>query len=330
MVTATTPDMRPILVTGATGFLGSALTRRLVQDGRRVRIFRRGASWHDLLSGLGCEEALGDLTDRDAVSRAVAGCGTVFHCAALIQYWDDCNARQTAINVDGTRFVAEACLRHGVTRLVHVSSVAAIGYHVRGEPVDETAKYNLGPLHINYCDTKYAAEKVVQEFVRAGLDAVIINPATIYGPGDARRARYVKGLAGPCTAAGGMAVVDVGDVVEGAIRAWQRGTAGARYILSAENLTYREIGRIFAQHFGWRGPRVVLPVWAIRAVAAVSAPIGKLLRQRWSLTPTMARAAAIPFAFDNAKARRELGMTFTPFAESARRTVEWMRAEGLV
>lgn len=319
-----------ILVTGATGFVGSTLVRRLVQEGHAVRIFRRPSARLEALGGVACEESLGDLTDPAAVQRAVAGCHVVFHAAALIQYWDRYNAIQNQINVEGTRHVAEAAWQHRVQRLIHISSVSAIGYVPDGGLASESTMYNLGPLRLNYADSKYAAEIVVRDAVLRGLDAVIINPGTIYGPGDRRRVHYIRGLAGPCYTSGGMPTVDVEDVVEGAIRAWQRGRTGERYILVGENLSYREVGRIFATCWGRTGPRIWLPGAAVQALAALVRPLMRLRGPRGGLTPAMARVAAIRFYYSNAKARRELGMSFRPFRETAQRTITWLRQVGLL
>ncbi len=322
--------MSQILITGATGFVGSALARRLAGEGHRIRILRRGDSNLAALAGVAYEECIGDVRDPRAVERAVDGADVVFHSAALIQYWDHRNALQQAINVDGTRHVVEACLQRQVQRLIHVSSVVAIGYAPDGEPIDETAEYNLASFRLNYADTKHAAELVVREGIARGLDAVMINPGSIYGPGDRRRANYIRGLSGLVSSPGGMSVVDVEDVVEGAIRAWQRGTTGERYIFSAANLTFQEIGKLFAKVLHRPGPRVVIPRWAIHVLAALSAPLGRLRPDAWTLTPAMARVAHLRFFYSNAKAQRELGMTFRPVEGTISSTVQWLREYGLL
>lgn len=318
-----------ILVTGASGFLGSNLVRKLTSEGYSVRILRRASSSLDALSGCEFEEVIGDITNPASVTQAVRGCKIVFHSAAIIQYWDHKNSEQSAVNVEGTRYVVEACLQLGVTRLIHVSSVVAIGYDPAGGVADEKTEYNMRSLRMNYADSKYAAEQIVLDGVEAGLDAVIVNPATIYGPGDYRRAAYVRGMANFFTARGGMAVVDVDDVVDGCLRAWKRGKKGERYILSSENLSFKEIGKELAQHMGHKGPRFVVPSWLVRFAAWLLTPLGLIVGDKWSLTPTMARAAHVRFAYNNEKAEQELGMKFIPFPKAAKRTVEWMREQGL-
>lgn len=296
-----------------------------MQDGHRITILRRAQSDLSALGGLSFDEVIGDLTDAAAVDHAVEGCQVVFHAAAVIQYWDDRNAYQNLVNVEGTRHVVQSALRCGVERFVHISSVSAVGYALDGHPVDERCIYNIGALRMNYADSKYAAERVVMDGVEHGLDAVIVNPGTIYGPGDRRRITYIRGLSGPITSSGGMAIVDVEDVVAGAIAAWQRGKTGERYILAGENIPYQRVGRTFAKFLRRPGPRIVMPGWAVRCAARLAAIVGRLIGRRWDLSPTMARAAHIKFYFSNQKAREELGITFRPFADTARRTVEWMR-----
>ncbi|MBI2345440.1 MAG: SDR family oxidoreductase [Deltaproteobacteria bacterium] len=326
-MSATTPL---ILVTGATGFVGSHLVRRLVAEGERVRIFRRDGARLEDLAAVRCEEVIGDLTDAAAVDRAVQGCEVVFHSAAVIQYWTPNNPRQYAVNVNGTRHVVEASLRHRVKRLVHVSSIAAIGYRLDGELADESTRYNYGPFRNHYCDTKYAAEAIVRAEIDRGLDAVIVNPGTVYGPGDRRRISFIRGLMSNFTARGGIAVVDIDDVIEGLIRAWRTGKTGERYVLTAENRTYREIGQTFARLIGRRGPRYVLPGGIVRALAVLSDVWSRVTRRPPTLTPSMARLANVRAFFSNAKARRELGMTFRPFAATAERTIAWYRQNRLL
>lgn len=319
-----------ILVTGATGFVGSHLTRRLAAEGHAVRILRRDRSRLEALGDCPFEEMIGDITDATAVDRAVAGCDVVIHSAALIQYWVRRDAEQSAINVEGTRHVVHAALQHRVQRLIHVSSIAAIGYDPSGGLADETTPYNLGPFRNNYCNTKYAAELVVREGVRQGLDAVIVNPGTIYGPGDRRRLGYIRGLMSPVTTHGGTAVVDVEDVVEGILRAWRHGRTGERYIFIAENISFREIGRQLARLCNRHGPRVAVPTVILHLVAAVSDRWARCTRRPPRLTPSMARMANLQIYFSNAKACRELGLTFRPFADTAARTMAWYHAQCLV
>lgn len=330
-----------ILITGATGFLGSHLARRLRAEGHAVRILRRADSSLHALEHAGTFEivstknlpsdfdhAIGDITDAASVDRAVAGCEVVFHCAALISYHDHRNAEQVAINVRGTQHVVDACVRHRVRCLIHVSSIAAIGVSPRdGALADETTSFDaLAKLRMNYAETKRAAESVVQRAIREqALHAVIINPGTIYGPGDQRRIAYIRGLTQPVSAAGGIGVVDVDDVVEGAIRAWQRGRCGERYVLVAENWRHLDVGRAFARALGQHGPRCVVPTICVRLAAHAASACAAITQRESILTPTMARAAGATFFFSNAKSRAELGMEYRPFVDTVARTAAWLR-----
>lgn len=319
-----------VLVTGATGFVGSHLVHRLVTEGHAVRILRREGSRLEALGNAPVEEVIGDLTDAAAVDRAVAGCEVVFHSAALIQYWAPRRRELYRINVEGTRHVVTACLRHRITRLIHISSIAAVGYPPTGHLADETTRYNFGPLRNMYCDSKYAAEVLVRDGIARGLDAVIVNPGTIYGPGDRRRLSYIRGLTSRFTTRGGMAVVDVEDVVEGCLRAWMRGRVGERYLLISENLTFHEIGRRFARLLGRSGPQVVLPRSVVRLLAALANGWSRVTGRSPILTPAMARLADVRSFFSNAKARTELGIQFRPFADTAARTIAWYRQQRLL
>lgn len=314
-----------VLITGATGFLGSHIMRRCVAEGHTVRILRREGATRAPI-----EEVIGDLTDPAAVDRAVAGCDVVIHSAALIQYWSRLNALQTAINVGGTRHVVESALRHRVQRLIHVSSIAAIGYREDGTLADEQTTYNFGLIGNNYCDSKYAAEVVVRDGIARGLDAVIVNPGTIYGPGDRRRVNYIRGLIGPVSARGGMAVVDVDDVAFGVLRAWQRGRTGERYILIAENWTFADLGCAIAHLLGRKGPRAIIPGSILRVIAGAIDHWSMITRRSPMLTPAMARLADVRAFFSNAKACRELDLRFRPFHETLARAIAWYRQERLL
>jgi dihydroflavonol-4-reductase len=158
-----------MLVTGATGFVGSHVVRKLLKAGHQVRILRRGQSRTKLIDGLEVETAIGDVTDRESVLAAVQGCDVVFHVAGFVSFWRGNNEIQRRINVDGTRNVVEACLTHKIKRLVHTSSIAAIGFAPEGRLGNEALEYNWWPYRINYCDTKHLAEEEVRQGIAERL-----------------------------------------------------------------------------------------------------------------------------------------------------------------
>ncbi len=341
-----------ILVTGATGFIGARLLARLSVECDSLRILRRKTSSTETIKNIKYEEFIGDITNAGDVMRAVEGCDYVFHVAASVTYWDKLKKQQFDINVNGTKNVVEACLAHKVKRLIHTSSIVTIGtctgsglnnslFEPNREkanyasltptltPTNESAEYNLGKYDISYCDTKKLAEDEVRVGVAKGLDAVIVNPGAVFGPGDTRR--YRGQLYGGRVwvhkfyVGGGIATVDVDDVVDGHIRAWRHGKKGERYILANENLTFKEISNAIAQKMGWPRPTVKIPTCCIYGLAYFATLISKLTGKKPFATIPMAKFTRLNLFYSNKKAREELGVMFRPFSETNDRTIEWYR-----
>ena len=316
----------PTLVTGATGFVGSAVVRQLLARGAAVRILRRPASRLDLLGAAAAhvEHALGDVTDLASVLDATAGCRAVVHCAAAVAFGPGARAALRRVNVAGTAHVVDACLANGVARLAHTSSIAALGRTAAGSgaPLDESAVWTPSPANTAYAVSKHDAELEVLRGVAEGLDAVLVNPAVIFGPGRpgentmALVERVARGV--PAAPAGGTAVVDVEDVAAGLLAALDRGAPGARYVLAAENLPWTEILGTLARALGAPPPRRTVPPRVLVAAGAL-AELGGLLGLEPSLTRETARTASRQDRYSADRARRELGLTFRPFAETARR-----------
>ena len=322
-----------ILVTGATGFLGHHLTKRLSKDGYQVRILKEKAASMDLLEGLNLEIIEGDIRDFEAVKKAVKGCDIVFHLAGLISYWGKQNSLQFEINVIGTKNIVQACFEEKVKRLIYTSSTVAIGFEP-GKLANEETKFNLQNLKINYCDTKYLAEIEVQKGIAKGLDAVIVCPGSIYGTGDLRRIKedpiIPKGISGLFYIKGGLGVVDVEDVVEGEILTWKKGKKGERYILVSENLSFYEIRKVISEFLGKEPPKFSLPYPLFLAMSHILNWFSYLTNKKPKFTPEMARFNKIDFYFSNEKAKKELGISFRPFRDSVERAVNWYKEKGYI
>jgi dihydroflavonol-4-reductase len=317
-----------ILVTGATGFLGHHLVKRLVNDGYDIRILKEKDASMELLKGLKIEVLEGDIRDFESVKKAVSGCEVVFHLAGLISYWGKQDGLQFEIHVKGTENVVKACLEEKVKRLIHTSSVGAVGFDPHGL-ANEKTEYNLGSLGIAYCDTKYLAEKEVQKGVKEGLDAVIVCPGSIYGPGDIRRIKedpvFPKGFFSMFYVEGGLGVVDVEDVIEGEILAWKKGKRGERYILVTENLSFYDIRKTVAEILGKNPPNIKLPPPIFLALSYILDWLSYLTGNRPKFTPGNARLNKISLYFSNEKAKKELGLGFRPFKESVKKTIDWYK-----
>lgn len=323
-----------LLVTGATGFLGGWLVRRLLAEGHDIRIIRRVPADDDLAE-LPLESVPGDVTDRASLIAACRGIDTVFHLAGVIGYSRRLRERMEAVNVGGTANVLAACRELGIRRMVYASSVAAIGVSLDGVPLTENAPYNLAHLDLGYFETKHRAEELVVEAVRSGeIDAVMVNPTTIYGPGDVRKgSRRTQ-----CNVArgklrfyppGGVGVVAVEDVIDAFMAVWQRGRPGERYIVNGENLLFGDLFGLIAGEAGARPPSIRLSRFATLAIGRAG-DLLETLGLPHPLTSETAKAAVLRHWFDASKARSELGLTFKPAAQPIAASVRWMRQHGLL
>jgi len=323
------------LVTGATGFIGANLVEALTQQGWQVRALHRRSSSLKALAGLRYDSAIGDVTDPASLAAAVDGVDVVFHVAAVADYWRSNRDRLMRVNVEGTRNVLQAARDCRARRVVFTSSCAALGQPPFGQALDEHAQFNLRPEDFPYGYSKHLAEQVCNEFVRAGLDVVIVNPAVVFGPRDVNliSSSLIVELAQhriPFVPPGGVSVIDVADVCYAHIVAAERGRTGERYILTNENLTYRQLFGLIADVVGRPRPRAAIP-GAVLKLAAY--PIG-FMRNRlgWPLpvSDEQVRFAAETFWFDPGKARRELGLTQRPVLETIQRTYAWYAQNGYI
>lgn len=324
-------------VTGGTGFVGSAVIRKLLAAGQGVRALVRPGTNTRMLDGLPVERVSGDLGDVPILQQAMAGCEWVFHVAALYAYWgytwDDFH--QT--NVEGTRRVMEVAQRLGVKRIVYTSSIATLGIPRDGTPGDEETLVALDDMIGYYKRSKFLAEKVVREFTRNGLPVVIVNPAAPVGVGDHKPTQtgkmildFLKGKM-PAYVDTGLTIVDVDDVAEGHLLAMEKGKIGERYILGGENLSLKQVLDILSEVSGkppvnTKIPRAVALVWSY-----VDTGLARLNpRHIPSATPDAVRVSSKREYFSSAKAIRELGYRYIPAREALRKAVEWYRQNGYV
>ncbi len=324
------------LVTGATGFLGSELARRLVRGGAEVRCLVRATSPRDNLEGLDVELVEGDLRDRASIDRAVRGCDRVFHCAADYRLFARRPAELYASNVDGTENVLAASAGASVERVVYTSTVGALGLRADGQPANEDTPVTLDDMLGHYKRSKFLAERRADAWVARGLPVVIVNPSTPVGERDIKptdTGQLVVDFLNrrmPAYVDTGLNLIDVRDCAQGHVLAAERGTVGERYILGHRNLSLRAILEALADITGLEAPTRRLPHWIPIAYAAVDTALARILPRQPRVALEAARLARYTMFFDPAKAVRELGLPQTPVEEPLRRAVEWFRENGYV
>jgi dihydroflavonol-4-reductase len=324
------------LVTGATGFVGSAVARRLLAAGHQVRALVRATSDRRNLEGLPVEIALGDLTDTDSLRAALYGCRVLFHVAADYRLWVRDPRAMHAANVDGTVALMRAALEGQVEQIVYTSSVATLGLTRDSTPADEDTPVVLDDMIGPYKRSKFLAEREVRRLVDTeGLPAVIVNPSTPVGPGDTKPTPSGRMLVDaargrvPAFVDTGLNVVHVDDVAEGHRLALERGRAGARYILGGENLTLQEILTQIATITGHAPPRLRLPRVALYPLAYAAQAWARLSRRGTPLvTVDELRMARKRMFFSSARAERELGYRARPAAQALEDAVQWYREHG--
>jgi len=315
-----------ILVTGPTGFLGAVLMPLLIRRfgaGALTAFVLPGEAIPRSWSGENVRLVRGDIADAEAVAKAVRGHARVIHMAGLISYWKRDLPRLMRVNRDGVRSVVEACLRHGVERLVHISSVGAVGFHADGTPADETTPFNW-PSNIYYMVSKHEGQRIVEDAVRErGLPAVILNPASIMGPGDHNFAtphnqlyqRICGGLMlGSFT--GGLAVVDVRDLAELVVQALERGRVGEKYLAVGANVSYPDMIRMISRACGRRAYPFKIPAPLIAAAGGLAELVSLVTGKRPLLTYAYGRLSGWSAYYANDKSIREFGHSYRPIEQT--------------
>ncbi|MFZ5791571.1 MAG: hopanoid-associated sugar epimerase [Pseudomonadota bacterium] len=323
------------LVTGATGFVGSALVRKLLERGHHVRVLVRPTADRRNLEEVAAEVMIGDLTDRASVDHAMRGVEVLFHVAADYRLWVPDPERMFAINVEGTRHMMEAAAEAGVTRIVYTSSVATLGTSKDGTPSTEDTPATAADMIGAYKRSKHAAEALVREMVaRQGLPAVVVHPSTPIGPRDIKPTPtgrlVVEAASGrmPAFVDTGLNVVHVDDVADGHILALERGRAGQHYILGGDNLTLAQILAIVAELSGRPAPRLKMPHGAVLPLAAIAELWAKVSGGEPFATREGVKMARKKMFYSSERAIRELSYRPRPPREAIADAIAWFREHG--
>jgi dihydroflavonol-4-reductase len=321
-----------VLLTGATGFLGSHVARALVASGHRVRALARVTSKRDILADVPeTEWVTGDLVDPRAVEEAVRGCDAVIHTAAIVGFTPRVAARQHEVNVEGTRRLLDAARAAGVRRFVHTSSIAAIGRGREGAVADEETRYDWPP-GLGYNESKRDSERLVRR--ATGIETVCVNPALVFGPGEVYRRtlplfRLVKWGLMPLVPPGGTTLCDVRDVAAAHVAALTHGEPGARYILGGPQVTFRELATTIAEVTRGARPIAVVPAGLLRAAAMPVAGLGRLGLRLPLSAGNIAYLGHFGY-YASARAEAALGYHTRPAAETLGDAARWYTSQRLL
>ncbi|MBL0152294.1 MAG: NAD-dependent epimerase/dehydratase family protein [Chitinophagaceae bacterium] len=323
-----------VLVTGGTGFLGSYIIQELVQKGYAVRAIRRKATrpgWIPAAIFDKVEWVEGDVLDVVSLDDAMEGIDTVIHAAAVVSFVKKDRAQMYLVNVDGTANVVNMALEKGVKRLVHISSVAALGRTANGGEVNEDKKWEESPVNTHYARSKQKAEMHVWRGICEGLEAVILNPSTILGYGDWHSSScaifrnvyeefkwYSPGING---------FVDVKDVAKAAVLLLESGINEQRYVVNGDNWPFRKLLDTMADNFGKKRPRKSITPTLLAIAWRMEKIKSFFTRKKPLLTRESARVAMSKTLFLNDKILAALpGFHFTPLEETIAKACEQYKA----
>jgi dihydroflavonol-4-reductase len=327
--------MADVFITGASGFIGSAVARALLSAGYSVRALVRTSSPRQYLAGLDLEFCQGDLRDRLSIQRAIRNMRYVFHVAADYRLGKRFHAEVFATNVEGTRLLMQEALRAGVVRIVYTSSVATLALPPDSSSADESASASPADAIGAYKQSKIAAERLVSAMVaEQALPAVIVNPTAPIGPGDVRPTPtgkiIVKAAQGriPAFVETGLNLVHVDDVAAGHLAALRAGKIGERYILGGQNVSFATMLADIARLVGRSPPRVRLPHWAVLPVAFAAETVAGITNREPFATVEGVRMSKHRMFFTSAKAHDKLGYRARPYHEGLADAVRWYRDNG--
>ncbi len=324
------------LLTGATGFLGSALARELIKEGQTLKLLVRNKTDTRNIDDLDCEVLYGDLRDRESLNKALIGCQTLYHTAAYYSLWNRDKKLIYDINVQGTRNILESALDSGIEKVVYTSTVGCIGLSDNGSPANEDQPMNSAFLCNDYKLSKYQAELVALELFGRGLPVVIVNPSTPVGPRDIKPTPTGKIILDfmnhkmPAYIDTGLNLIDVVDCARGHILAESKGQPGERYILGNKNMSLKEILLTLEFLTGIKAPRIKMPYWvAYLAGSACEWISNSITHQPPSVPLAGVKMAKYLMYFDSSKAVRELGLPQNSVDHALHNAVLWFKENSL-
>jgi len=325
------------LVTGSTGFLGSAILRELLDDGREVKLLVRKDADTANIDGLDVEIAYGDLRDPESLQSALNGCNILYHAAAYYSLWDRDQQLIYDINLEGTRKILEASQKKNLEKIIYTSTVGCIGLNEDTTPANENTFFNKSTLANHYKKSKFQAEQIALQFARNGLPIVIVNPSTPVGPRDIKPTPTGKIILDflnrkmPAYLDTGLNLIDVKDCARGHILAEQKGVPGERYILGNQNMSLFDILTSLEKITGLKAPRIKMPFWVALSAGWVCEMVSNHLTGKPPAVPLAGVKMAKYFMyFDSSKAVQKLGLEQNPVEKALRESVNWFKENNYV
>ncbi|TIH18521.1 NAD-dependent epimerase/dehydratase family protein [Marinifilum sp. JC120] len=327
-----------IMITGATGLIGSRLVRILAEKGFSIKALVRDKCRARQLVKEPVEFVSGDLNNEAALEEALQGCKYLFHLAADYRLWVPDPEAMTRTNVEGTRLLMQKALEAGVERIVYTSSVCVLGCNSDGSPADEDASSSVTDMISPYKKSKFLAEKVVMDMVRnEGLPAVIVNPSTPVGPGDSRptpTGTMVLNAArdgGMFYADTGLNVAHVDDIALGHLLALEKGKVGRRYILGGDNISLKDLFAMTARITHKPGPKFKVPQAVMYSAGFFGEMLARLgLIKNPVATMDSVRMASKKMYYSSDRAEKELGYTHRPAVEAVQDAVDWFKEQQML
>ena len=319
------------LITGATGFVGSAVLRELLKKEHQIKALVRRSSVLDNLKNLDVEIVYGDLKDKDSLKRCLKDCKHLFHVAADYRLWVPKAKEIYENNVNGTENLMVEALNLGIEKIVYTSSVAVLGKPIEGDIADEKTPVNIDQMIGHYKKSKYLAEEKVKELYKIKkLPVVIVNPAAPVGPRDIKPTPTGKMILDaargkiPAYLDTGLNIVHVDDVAKGHIQAFNKGKLVERYILGGENLTFKEILEMISNLCGHNPPKIQLPKKPLYPIGYLFEIFARLFNlKNPMLTVDMIRMAEKKMFFSSEKAKKELNYRYKSAKIALKDAIQW-------
>ncbi len=324
-----------IFLTGGDGLLGSNLVRELLNKGHELKVLVQPGRQTITLDGLNIERIEGDLLDIDSLTKAAEGAEAIYHVAASTSIWPSRNEIVNRVNIEGTQNIIALAKSLNVKKLVYVGTANSFSFGTKEEPGVEGTPYIAGKYGLDYMDSKFKAHQLIDEAVKDGVPAVVVNPTFMLGPYDSMPSSGAMVLAVykqevPGFAPGGRNYICVKDAAIGIANALEKGRVGESYIIGNKNMSYKEAFTLMAKTLNVKAPKIPMPKAVVLAYGKVSMWLFKLTGKKPVVSYPMAKIACDTHYFSAAKAVKELGLPQSPIEEGIKECFDWLDKNGYI